>query len=114
MIKTIITNWRDIVAFLLIGIGLVILSGVIDYVSGWLGFKLILPAISNYLQGFSRFVGANLAASVIGVALWPTINRFGNHSFKDGWEAIPLQGQCLVYIGLFVAESIVAAICFSA
>ncbi len=114
MLKTIITNWRDIALFLVIGLGLVILSGLIDYVSARLGFQLILPAISNYLQGFSRFVGAGLAASLLGLVAWPTINRFGNHSFQAGWDAIPLWGKTITYIALAAACLIAAAICFSA
>jgi hypothetical protein len=114
MCSTLKTNWRDIVVFLLIGLGLVIVSGLIDYVSGWLGFRLILPAISNYLQGFSRFVGANIAASVIGIALWPTVNKFANEGFADAWRTLTAQQHLGIYIGLFAVEAIAAAICFSA
>ncbi len=114
MLKTFITNWRDITAFLLIGLGLVVVSGFIDYVSAWLGFQLVLPAVSNYLQGFSRFVGANLAASVIGMALWPTVNRFANESFADAWRSLTQAQHIAAYLGLFAVETIAAAICFSA
>ena len=112
MLTTLRTNWRDIAFFLLIGLGLVVLSGLIDYVSGWLGFRLILPALSNYLQGFSRFVGANIAASLLGIALWPTVNRFANERFADAWRALTIQQHLGIYLGLFAVETIAAAICF--
>jgi len=116
-LKTLHTNWRDITAFILIGLGLAVLGGLIDYVSALFGksrfILLVLPTISNYLQGFSKFIGASLTATFVWMLLWPTVNSFGNHEFQDGWAALTLQQKFATYIALIIAALIAAALCFS-
>ena len=112
MIQTLKTNWRDLVAFLALGLGLVALAGGIDFLAGLLGGNVFLPYLSNYLQGIARFVGATFAVSFLGIAAWPTINRYANHSFSEGWEAMPPWGKFVVYVALFAALHISASISF--
>ncbi len=111
--RTIATNWRTIVMFVIFGLGLAFLS---DFVVNWStrkGDVTGLATVSNYLQGFSRYVGANAAAALLGIVAWPTINKFGNSRFQEGWDSLGLQGQTIVYIALMATEGICAAICFS-
>lgn len=116
-LKSLQTNWRDLLFFLLIGLGLAIVGGLIDYVAALFGtgkfVTLVLPTVSNYLQGFSRFVGASLTATFVWMLLWPTVNRFGNDSFNLGWTAMGLRGQFITYVSLIGVALIAAAICFS-
>lgn len=117
LLKTIATNWRDLLAFVIIGLGISILGGVIDYFSAlFSGNKfllLVLPTISNYLQGFSKFIGASITATFVWMLLWPTINQFGNHSFQEGWDSLGLRGKFITYVAIIGVALIAAAICFS-
>jgi len=117
-LKTLATNWRDLLAFVLIGIGLAVIGGVIDYAAGRYAdsglARLILPPLANYLQGFSRFMGASITATFLWMMLWPTVNRYGNHSFADGWNALSPAARFFTYVGLIGVALIAAAICFAA
>ena len=116
--RTLKTNWRDLAAFILLGIGLATAGGVIDYTAGRFAdsgiARLILPPLANYLQGFSRFIGASFCATFVWMLLWPTVNHFGNSSFTAGWNAMTIRGQFFTYIGLIAVALIAAAVCFSA
>lgn len=113
--KTILTNWKDILAFLAIAVLFAVLADVVTKlsVSG-----ADVPGLANLvgtLRGFSNFVGANLAAWLIGIAIaWPTLNRYGNEHFSKGWEALNEEKKFLVFVFVAVFELIAAAICFSA
>ena len=118
MFKTITTNWRDIVAFLIIGIGITILSGLIDYASTRFGdstfLRLILPPLVNFLKGFSKFYAAAVSATTLWMLLWPTVNHWANHSFAEVWEQwLTPQHRFLTYIVLVGFALIAAALCFS-
>jgi hypothetical protein len=117
-LKTLATNWRDVLAFVIIGVGLAILGGVIDYTAGRYadnGFaRLILPPLTNYLQGFSRFVGAIVSATVFWMMLWPTVNKYGNNNFADGWAGLAPASRFFTYVGLIAVALVAAAICFAA
>lgn len=116
MFNTLKTNWRDIVLFLVIGLGFAFFADWVIYLATREGATIGLASMVNYLRGFSLFVGVNLAAALLGVTTWPTINKKFNQDgqFQRGWEALGDKGQVLVYIGLFQVQAIVAAICFSA
>jgi hypothetical protein len=116
-LKTLKTNWRDLLAFVVLGMGLASTGGVIDYVSTYFGdnafLHLVLPSLSNYLQGFSKFVGAAVAASTVYLMTWPTVSEFGNHSFKEAWSTLTIQQKLFTYVGLISVSLVAAAICFS-
>lgn len=116
-LKTLQTNLRDIIAFILIGLGIAILGGLVDYVSALFGSSkfvaLVFPTVSNYLQGFSKFIGASITATLLWMLLWPTVNEFGNHTFQEGWKSLTLPQQFATYVSLIIAALLAAAICFS-
>lgn len=112
--KTLLTNWKDIFAFLAVAIVFALLADIVTRlsISG-----NDLPGLANLvgtLRGFSNFVGANLCAWLIGIAIgWPTLNRYGNESFTTGWAALDARDRFFVFTGVSVLELIAAAICFS-
>jgi hypothetical protein len=130
--KTLLTNWKDILAFLAIAVVFAVLADIVTRlsVSG-----SDLPGLANLvgtLRGFSNFVGANLCAWMIGIAIgWPTLNRYSNDAdetpqrgtlpvpgtksgFKHGWASLTDQQRFLVFVAVACLELIAAAICFSA
>ena len=114
---TIQTNYRDLVLFALGGLGLTIVGGLIDYVAQFFGdstfVRLVFPAVSNYFQGFARFIGAGLCSTLLFMVLWRTIGHFGNHSFQDGWVELSVKEKFYVYVGTAMCALIAAANCFS-
>lgn len=116
-IKSLKTNWRDLLAFTVIGLGLASLGGVLDYVSAYFSdntfVHLVLPTLSNYLQGFSKFIGASLTSTLLFMLLWPTLNTFGNDSFKLGWESLTVSQKFFTYLGMIAVALLAASICFS-
>lgn len=116
-IRTIKTNWRDLVAFFTLGIGLALIGGVIDYAATRYSDStiaaLFLPPLANYLQGFARFAGAAVCATFVWMILWPTVNRWSNHSFQAGWNSLSATGKFIAYTTLVSVALIAAAICFT-
>ena len=114
---TILTNGRDLILFAVIGVGLSMVGGLIDYVSNLFDnsrfFALVLPTLSNYLQGFSKFIGASLCATLVFMVLWPTLAHFGNHSFQDGWDTLSVKERFFTYVGTIMVALLAAALCFS-
>lgn len=113
--KTLLTNWKDLLAFLSIAVMFAILADIVTRLSVTGGD---LPGLANLvgsLRGFSNFVGANLCAWLIGIAIgWPTLNRYSNDGFANGWAALDEREKFLVFIAVATLELIAAAICFSA
>jgi ABC-type siderophore export system fused ATPase/permease subunit len=108
------TNWRNIVLFLVVGLGLSFAS---DFVVNWAtreGDITGLATVTNYLQGFSRYVGATCAVALLGIVAWPTVNKFANNSFQHAWDVLSDEKRLFVYIGIMLVETIAAAICFAA
>ncbi len=118
VLSTIKSNWRDLIAFAIFGIGLAIAGGLIDYTAGRYAdstiARLILPPLANYLQGFSRFLGASFSATFVWMLLWPTISQYGNEKFSDGWAALTQPQKFTAYIAMVLVALIAGAICFSA
>lgn len=114
---TIRTNGRDLLIFAIMGLGLAVFGGVVDYVAQFFGgnrfLALALPTLSNYAQGFSRFIGSSLCATLVFMILWPTVAHFGNHSFKEGWDSLTVRERFFTYIGTIMVALIAAAHCFS-
>jgi hypothetical protein len=113
MLKTLRTNWRDIVLFLVVGLGLALAAAFVDYLSTRFGLGSWAAVIANYFKGFSMFVGANFAAIFFGLCAWPTINNFGNTEFHVGWGEFNRKEKTIVYMAVLFAEGLVAAICFA-
>ncbi|WAC18939.1 hypothetical protein OVA24_17035 [Luteolibacter sp. SL250] len=112
--KTLLTNWKDILAFLAVALLFAFLADVVSRlsVSG-----RDVPGLANLigaLRGFSNFVGANLCAWLIGIAIgWPTLNRYSNEGFSEGWAALDVRSRFFVFTAVATLELIAAAICFS-
>ncbi len=117
IIKTLKSNWRDLVAFVLIGLGFACVGGILDYVSNWGkdgGFlALVLPTLSNYIQGFSKFIGASLTATFVWMLLWPKVSNSANTTFNDTFETLSAEKRLVIYLALVAVALIAAAICFS-
>lgn len=130
--KTLLTNWKDILAFVAIAIIFAFLADVVSRLSVT---GSDLPGLANLvgmLRGFSNFVGANLCAWLIGIAIgWPTLNRYSNDAddtpsadrpkvsrggqgFKEGWKSLSDQQRFAAFAFVAIGELIAAAICFSA
>lgn len=118
IITTIKANLRDLVAFVLIGLGFACIGGLLDYVAAWGADKgflaLVIPTISNYIQGFSRFIGASLTATFVWMLLWPLVSSTANIKFDETFKSLPATHQLAVYLTLILGALIAAAICFSA
>lgn len=117
-IKSLKTNWRDILAFLLLGVGLAAVGGTVDYVNARYGAlnewsALMLPSLSNYFQGFSKFVGAVVTASIFYMFTWPAINKFSNAGFATAWRNLDSEKKLYVYVALMAVALLAASICFS-
>lgn len=115
---TLKTNCRDVFFFIILGLGLAVAGGVIDYVARLFGdsrfMSLVLPTVSNYLQGFSRFMGASICATFIWMLLWHTVNHYGNQKFAESWGNLSEEKKFFTYVGLICVALIGACICFSA
>lgn len=113
--KTLLTNWKDILAFVAIAVVFAVLADVVSRLSVT---GSDLPGLANLvgmLRGFSNFVGANLCAWLIGIAIgWPTLNRYSNDGFAKGWSELEDTQKFAIFVFVAIGELIAAAICFSA
>ena len=116
MWNTLKTNWRDLLAFLGIGIAFSVLADLVINLTVRFGGTLPgLAHFTNLLQGFATFVGANLCAWLIGVGVaWPTINRWSHDqaSFNDAWEKMIPPERLWVFVVIAIGELVAAALCF--
>jgi hypothetical protein len=116
MMSTLKTNWRDIVLFLVVGLGFSFLVDWLIAASTAAGLSTSIASALNFLSGFSKFVGATAAATFLGLLTWPTFNKFANDdfSFQRGWEALGDKGKLITLVSVLLGYTLVAAICFSA
>lgn len=116
-LSTLKANWRDLLAFFVVGLGLACIGGVLDYFSNRVlagGFwQLVLPTVSNYLQGFSKFIGASVTATVFWMLLWPHVSTDANASFNTTFRAMDPEKRMVVYLVLILGALIAASNCFS-
>lgn len=120
LLKTLRSNLRDIVAFLLLSIAFCMAQ---DLLTQWsakqdLADKSIpgLAVFISLMVGFSRFAAANLCAWLFGMAVaWPLINKWGNDqwNFSSGWDSLGMRGRFITFCALASVEILTAAICFS-
>jgi ABC-type phosphate transport system permease subunit len=115
MMNTLKTNWRDIVLFLVVGLGFAFLTDWLIAVSTSSGLSTSIASALNFLSGFSKFVGATLAATFLGLISWPTFNKFANDdfSFQKGWDALGDKGKFITVVAVLMGYAVVAAICFA-
>lgn len=106
-------SWRDITAFLLIGIFLSIgveylirLSAIMD-VTGAASFIALL-------QGFTKFAGANLCAWLLGANVaFPYISRWARSDFNATWRTMEGFRKVQCFLAVAIGELLMAAICFA-
>ena len=116
-IKTLKANWRDLLAFIIVGLGLAAIGGVLDYFSNRVlagGFwHLLLPSIANYVQGFSKFIGASITATVFWMFLWPHVSADANANFNETFKAMTPENRLTVYLCLMLGALLAASHCFA-
>lgn len=113
MFKTLRTNWREIALFIL-GLLLALGGAMVDYVATRYGLGTWAATLANRLQGFSILAFANFAAVFFGLTLWPKLNHFANHDFTQWWDGQGLRRQGEIFIIVFIAQGLMAAVCFHA
>lgn len=116
-LKTLKANWRDLLAFFVVGLGLACIGGTLDYFSNRVlagGFwHLFLPTVSNYLQGFSKFIGASVTATIFWMFLWPHVSSDANTSFNDTFKLMSAEKRLVVYLALIIGALLASSNCFS-
>lgn len=120
MFQLLRSNFRDILAFLVISI---ICCVLLDLLTDWsvsqdLAGRSIpgLALFISLLLGFSRFAAANLCAWLLGVAVgWPTINRWGSNqdTFLHAWNSLHTGQRLNLFIAVAGIELLAAAIIFA-
>jgi len=112
MIKTLKTNWRELVALLVVAGGVLWLNSQLDWIGGYFGDPGKFAHFSNFLIGFAKFCAANFCGAA-GVLFWPSINKVGNETFPTGWAAYSAKEKTTVYIAFTIAQAIIGALCFA-
>lgn len=106
-------SWRDIVSFLIIGI---ILSAAIEFlIKITTAFDIIGGSLFiSLLQGFVKFAGANLCLWFLGMGIaFPFVTKWIHSDFNKTWNEISGFQRLYCFVGIFIGEAIMAAICFS-
>jgi hypothetical protein len=114
-LKRIADNWRELAAFLVIGLGFSVTADFLVGVTAGAGWAMnSIATLTNYLQGFSRFTAVCLCASVLGMTFWPTVARFAEVNFKKVYlEDFTPKEKILVFMGVVAVFLIAAALCFT-
>lgn len=113
VLKTLHTNWRDIVAFVVVILACSFIAdaiesfAVLDSGQTWLTNTVVA------FRGLARFGCANLTAFGFIVVAWPTLNRFSNDSFSKAWTSLPEWGKFTTFVGVCAVYLIAASVCFS-
>ena len=113
IIKTIKTNWRDIVVGIALTLGLALAADVLERMATLDDGKVWLTNVVISLRGLAAFAGANLAAFFMIAVAWPTLNQYSNDSFSFGWNSLTNQQRFLVLIAVAIGYLIAAALCFA-
>lgn len=110
-----IDNWREIVLFLIIGLGFSVIADLLISLSAGAGWAVgSVATVTNYLQGFSRFIAVCLCATFLGMTLWPTVARFAEVNFKQVYDnAFTPKEKIVTFIAVVSVLLITAAICFN-
>jgi hypothetical protein len=113
LLKTLKTNWRDIVSAGAIVIAVAFVADIIERLSVTEDGLVWLSSVVNTLQGLAAFAGANLAGWFMLSVAWPSLNIFGNDSYDDAWDSLSRIHKFNVFVGVSCVELVAAAICFS-
>ena len=113
LLKTLQTNWRDILVGLALVFSISFFADVIEKLSATENGLTWLSNLSLAMAGVARFFGANLVAWIGLAVAWPTLNKYSNDTFDDGWKALPTWGRFVVFVGVSCALLIAAALCFT-
>lgn len=113
VLKTIKTNWRDIVVCLGLTLGLALAADVLERVAITNEGQVWLANVVISLRGLAAFAGANLAAFFMLAVAWPTINAFSNDSFNLGWNSLSHKEHFYVFVAVALGYIVSASICFA-
>ena len=110
-IKAIKINWREwvLLAFALL---LTFARAFTDWLGGYYGVTEQLSVASNFLAGVSKFGGAH-AVAIVGMMLWPSLNRFLNEGFNPTWKVLDDKQKLDRVILVLLAEGLYGTICFA-
>lgn len=86
IISTLKSNWRDIVAGIVITIVAAIAADVVTNMSIKQNGLIWLANVATVLQGAARFFAANMIAFLCFAVAWPTVNSFSNNNFVTVWK----------------------------
>lgn len=114
IIKTLHTNIRAI----FIGIAATFICAFMaDAIERWTLTESGVTWLNNTVmlfRGFARLGIANLGGLLFIAVGWPTVNKFGNDSFKKAWDNLPEWGQFATLVAVALTYLIAACICFTA
>lgn len=113
IVKTLKTNWRDILVGLLLTLILSFVADAIERVATTSDGAVWLSNVVISLRGMAAFAGANLAGFIMLSVAWPTLNKYSNDSFTTGWNSLTPQQRFFVFIFVAAAYLIAAALCFA-
>ena len=113
ILKTIQTNWRDLVVGITLTVGLSFIADSIERLATLSDGKVWLVNVVTSLRGLATFAGVNLAAFFMVAVAWPTLNAHSNDHFASGWDSLTQQTKFLVFITVSMSYLIAAALCFA-
>ena len=114
LLKTLKTNWRDIVVGVSLTLAIALIADVAERLSATQDGFTWLANVTGILGGFSRLAAANLAGWLIFAVSWPTLNRYSNNSFKIGWDGLDGTQQFLCFVAVACVQLIASALVFAA
>lgn len=113
IIANIKSSWREIISLLVFGLGFGFLSDWVTQLGLVLGDVTGFAFLDRTLKGFSNYAAIVAAGGIIGLALWPTISKFGFTSFGDEWAKLDGRTKLIIYVSVYFASAIVAAIAWN-
>ncbi len=113
IIKTVKTNWRDIVIGIALTLGLALGADVLERLATTDDGKVWLVNVVTSLRGLAAFSGANLAAFFMIAVAWPTLNNYSTNSFSFGWSSLTNSQRFFAFLAVAVIYVLAAAICFA-
>jgi hypothetical protein len=113
VLKTIKTNWRDVVIGIALTLGLALGADVLERIATTDDGKVWLTNVVTSLRGLAAFAGANLAAFFMIAVAWPTLNQYSNDSFSFGWNSLSNSQRFLAFLAVAIGYLMAAALCFA-
>lgn len=113
ILNTLKTNYRDIIAGLVLTLGLAFLADALERMATTNDGHVWLANVVTSLRGLAAFGGANLAAFIMIAVAWPTLNKYSNDSFLHGWNSLSPPQRFAAFIAIAMCYLISAALCFA-